>query len=94
MEVIEHEPHFWFLLEEAGELYLDVNCQLSAVGFSVIVRLTEYEAQAYRSEGRDSVVRLAEDVEQHPLTAYRERDLSSEVGPAVHDAVMRWRGAS
>lgn len=54
MHVVAGVPHRGFLLEHDGALYLDVNCQCSAVGFTVLVCLTEEAARRYREGGSRS----------------------------------------
>ena len=38
MRVLYGEPAAWYLLEDSGELYLDVNVSNMVVGFSVLIR--------------------------------------------------------
>src|SRR4051812_13975507 len=52
MKVRDHAPQHWFLFEEAGTLYLDVNCSHSAFGYTFMVELNAEEAARYRVEGR------------------------------------------
>lgn len=94
MHVVAHEPHAWFLLEEDGALYLDVNCSYSAAGFSVLIRLTEDEARRYREGGERFVAELADDVQYRALTTYRERNVHARLGPMVTEAVGRWRASN
>ena len=90
MHVVAHEPYAWFLLEEEGALYLDVNCSYSAFGFPMLIRLNEDEARRYHEEGEGFVSGLADDVQYRALTTYRERNINSRFGSAVTEAVTQW----
>jgi hypothetical protein len=94
MHVVAHDPHNWFLLEEEGALYLDVNSGHSAVGFSVLFRLTEEEVGRYREGGEPFLSTMARSVQDRGPSAWRdERNLDGELGAAVAEAVSRWRAS-
>ncbi len=94
MHVVAHDPHNWFLLKEDGALYLDVNSGHSAVGFCVLIRLTEEEARRYREGGDPFLSALARDLQDRgPSAALAERNLNGELGEAVTEAVVRWRAS-
>lgn len=63
MKVIDHQPHAWFLLDDQGVLYLDVNCSHGAVGYSVLVALNAGETSAYADQGRAYIDDLAQDIQ-------------------------------
>jgi len=81
------------LLEEAGALYLDVNGSHSAVGLSMLIPLAEHEAEGYCESGGGFLSRLAAEVQEHALTAYRARNVAAEFGASVSEAVSRWRAS-
>lgn len=91
MEILDTEPHGWFLLRDGDELLLDVNCSTSAVGFGMIVRLTPTEMQAHAMEGRLFVSKLAERLQNHALTEFKNRDITPEVGQRVLEAILAAR---
>ena len=94
MRVVAHDPYNWFLLEGGGSLYLDVNSGHSAVGFAVLLRLTEEEARGYREGGEAFLSRLARNVQDRgPSASLAERNLDGELGEAVAEAVSRWRAS-
>ncbi len=99
MHVIDHEPSWWFLLQDGEQLYLDVNCSHSFVGYSVLIALDEQETAALHEEGRGYLGRLAEDVNsgapvlQDSRSPYRERNLTQTHGRLVNDAVRNWWAA-
>ncbi|RZL68080.1 MAG: hypothetical protein EOP77_02535 [Variovorax sp.] len=95
MDIIDCEPHGWFLLKDGSDLLLDVNCSYSAVSFEMVVRLTSAEAKAYRVEGRPFVSRLAETTQLDTLTKFRSRNVAAEVGPRVLATIMAaWRSGA
>ena len=89
MVVVDHQPHEWFLLQDEGGFVLDVNCGRSAVGFSVVLRLTEEEAALMDTRGRQAVAGLARSVQQS-ATAYADRSGGPSLERAAHAAIMRW----
>ncbi len=68
MRVLLGEPAGWYLLEDNGELYLDVNCNQSAVGFGITVRLDPAERAAFAERGRAFAAELAEQIAYSPRT--------------------------
>jgi hypothetical protein len=91
MHVVAHEPSSWFLLEESSALYLDVNCSHSFVSFSMLIQLTEQEAERYRINGTGFLSSLAAQVQEHSFTTYRERNLSALYEASVNEAISQWR---
>lgn len=43
MEVVLSEPGFWYLLKKGEAYYIDVNCEASFVGFTLMVALNADE---------------------------------------------------
>jgi len=93
MEILDSEPHGWYLLPDGDHLLLDVNCSYSAFSFDMVVRLTPSEAQGYGVEGRPFVERLAETVQREAMTEFRIRDVAAEVGPRVLETIVAARGS-
>lgn len=62
MQVVEHEPHAWFLLRDGDTLLLDVNCSHGPVGYAWTMALTAQEVEQFRALGRDFIAQLAERV--------------------------------
>ena len=92
MVVADHEPHAWFLLEEAGTYYLDARAGHSAVEWSVLLRLTPEEDREYHAVGRPYVAYLAARIASRPFD-YTERNLTAELGERVTQAVAAWRAS-
>ena len=97
MKVVDHAPHHWFLLDDAGVLLLDANCSHGAVGYDFLVALTPEETAEYRRQGREYLGRLATAIHDSvPIaaataSAYRGRNLAATHGERVMAAIVAWR---
>ena len=100
MQVLDHEPHTWFLLSSGEDLLFDVNVSHGAVSASMTIALDADERAALDGEGRGYLTRLAQEIQDSiPLRAdagspYRPRNLAPTVGTAVSQAVVAWRAGS
>ena len=97
MKVLDHEPQWWFLLEDEGALFLDANCNHSFVGYDFLLRLDAEETAKYRTEGRAYISWLADAIQNSaPIlegskSKYKGRDLSKDYSERVTEAVNQWR---
>ena len=97
MQVLDHEPHSWFLFEADGALYLDANCNHGAVGYSFMVRLTAVETRRYRDEGRGYLNWLAQDIHNGaPILSastslYKSRKASEDEQVQASAALSAWQ---
>lgn len=91
MQVVDHEPHAWFLLHDGARSYLDVNCSDGPVGYSVLLELAEDEQRALGEGGHGYLDDLAAAVAQRVRSPYRDRDLTRVRGREVTEAVAAWR---
>ena len=87
MRVLLGEPAGWYLLEDNGELYLDVNCNQSAVGFDITVRLDPAERAAFAERGRAFAAGLAGQIAYSPR-AYWPRNITGPRQDQIHEAIM------
>ena len=92
MVVVDHQPHEWFLLQDRQGFVLDVNCGWSAVGFSVVLRLTDEEAGLMKTQGREAAAGLARSV-QHSPSAFAHRSGGPSLERATYAAIVRWRAS-
>jgi hypothetical protein len=90
VRVLQGQPAGWYLLENDGELYLDVNCNQSAIGFGIMVRLDPAERAAFAERGRALAAELAEQIAYTPWE-YRSRSLTGPLLDQVHDAIMTYQ---
>jgi len=90
VRVLLGEPAGWYLLEEDGELYLDVNCNQSAVGFGITVRLDPAERAAFAGRGRAFAAELAEQIAYSPRT-YWPRNITGPLAGQVTEAALAYK---
>jgi hypothetical protein len=99
MKVIEHEPQFWFLLQDANSLMLDVNCEHGAVGYDVLIELNVDERSHYENNGRDYLTQLAEAINfsapggRGSPSPYKARNIQQQRGEEILAAILAWRDA-
>ena len=97
MTVVDHEPHWWFLLKDGDTLLFDVNCSHGAVSYSWLMALNTGEAAQLESSGRAFLNRLAEDVQcsapgiRGSTSVFLGRSISQARDEAVSAAVKVWR---
>jgi len=87
VRVLHGEPAGWYLLEDRGELYLDVNCNQSAVGFDITVRLDPAERTAVAERGRAFAAELAGQIAGSPRT-YWPRNITGPLQDQIHESIM------
>lgn len=92
MIVIDHVPADWFLLREDNRYWLDINCSMSATGFSLLLPLSATELADVLVDAHAACARLAAQVQARPH-AYAVRDCSALHGNHVLAAVYAWRAA-
>lgn len=96
MQVIDHQPHAWLLLEDDSGLLLDVECHHGAVSCSVLIRLNEEELAEYRRDGHAYLDRLAQTIHYSaPILAistspYKARKLRG-YEDQVLQAIRQWQ---
>lgn len=97
MIVLEHEPQWWFLLQDGERLLFDVNCSHSAVNYSWLMALNAEEAAKFKASGRAFLNELAEEVQwsapgvHGSTSAFLGRNISQAFGKAVTEAAEEWR---
>jgi hypothetical protein len=97
MKVIDHEPGLWFLLGDDDRLFLDVNCEHSAVGHDVLIELDGSERAQQTAQGRAYLSKLAEAINysapgaRGSQSSYKSRNVSSQYGAQVSEAIRAWR---
>lgn len=97
MKVIDHEPQTWFLLEDAGALFLDGNYNHGFIGYDWMIQLSAEEMDRYRQRGREFISWLAEDVQNSaPIlevshSSYKARRVSGALYARAAAAIEEWR---
>jgi hypothetical protein len=91
MEVIDEGLQLWLLFKREDELFLDVSCDHSAVGYSVLIRLKPEEEAAYARDGRAFLDRLAQEVQDRgPHSSQQRRNLYT-LSYETEKAFEEWR---
>lgn len=97
MKVIAHSPAFWFLLAKDNDLFIDINCEHGPVSYDVLIMLNDEERAQYSAHGQNYLNTLAEAVNysapgaRESDSAYKDRNISRERGPAVAMAIEVWK---
>ena len=97
MRAIDCEQWFWFLFEEDGSLFLDVNCNLSSFGYSYMIRLNSDEQLEYEKNGREYIRKIAQEIQdsapvlKDTKSSYAGRDVTNEYSDKATDAAQQWR---
>ena len=94
MQVVDHEPHAWFLFKEENALLLDINCNHGPVGYDVMIQLSAEEESEYSQKGHTYLNWLAQAVQNSgPGCGYQMRDVSAIYSEESMAAVNEWRAA-
>ena len=97
MNVIDHSPHAWYLLEDGDEFLLDVNCSQSAFSFGFTLSLSTAEREAYQQRGPEALDELGRAIQDSaPMwgpasSPYADRNVDKLRGTDVAEAIRRWR---
>ncbi|AZR21096.1 hypothetical protein [Xanthomonas vasicola] len=92
MVVVDDAPADWFLLRDDDRDWLDINCSISAAGFSILLVLNTTERAAVLADPHAACATLAAQVQARPHD-YAARDSSAADGTRVLAAVRQWRAA-
>ena len=96
MQVIDHEPYSWFLVQDGARLLLDVHCSHSAVDYSFLVELNDAEVNEYRAQGREFLSRFAHQVHysapgvRGSASPYLDRKVEGEDRARFDAAAIAW----
>lgn len=97
VKVIDHEPQWWFFLQEDESFFLDANCNHSFVSYDFLLQLNSEELKAYAHEGRAFISRLATEIQdsapilKESTSPYKGRNLSLMYADKIMKAVERWQ---
>jgi hypothetical protein len=94
VQVLDHEPHAWFLFKEGNTLFLDINCNHGPVGYGIMIQLSAREESEYSQKGHAYLNRLAQAVQDSgPGGGYQLRDVSATYSKEANAALNEWRAA-
>lgn len=97
MNVIDHEPASWFLVQHSDQLLLDVHCSHSFVSYTVLIALNAQETALYAQKGHAYLNELAHAVHYSApgvvgsQSPYRDRNVDREFGAQVTAAIQAHR---
>jgi len=91
MNVVAHNPHAWFLLEEGGSYFLLARCSQSAADYELLIQLTPEEYREYHALGAVYIEYLAARV-NYWSRDYWQRNVA-EKHTAANQAIASWRTA-
>ncbi len=97
MEVVDQEPHSWFLFKLGDEFLISANCEFSFVGYDFIMFLSEDEVIKFKELGHEYLNELANainvsvPISRTSKSIYKERNVSEEYSEKSLDAVEYWR---
>lgn len=93
MRIVDYEPRSWFLAEEDGALYLDLNCSSGPAGFTMLVRLTDEEYDRVARDGHSATDTIATQLQYHAVSLFKARNLGPEWQARLGKAVDAWLAA-
>ena len=79
-------PGIWHYLEDGESSFLYVNCEQSAAGYSLMIRLNDEEKTEYHGLGWTFLQYLAEKMNYWP-SRYSERRVAASVQLAAEQAI-------
>jgi hypothetical protein len=91
VNVVEHSPAAWFLLEQDDEYYIDVNCSSGLMGFSVLVQLNGSEKTNYKNQGVEFINGLAEVIANKAELNHPRNIKNKELLNIVDESIMSWK---
>jgi len=91
MNVVEHQPYGYFLLEEAGEYYIEVNCEKGVISFSVLVQLNSSEKMHYLQQREKYLVSLATSMSNKADFSHPRNIKDKVFLDKSHKAIMAWK---
>lgn len=96
MEVIDREPHAWFLVRDGNALLLEVRCSHGAADYSVVLELSALERRRYDRRGHAYLDELAYAIHYSApnvrgnTSVYAHRLLEPHRRQAVSDTILTW----
>jgi hypothetical protein len=91
MKIIDHVEAGWYLIDNNGDLLIDVNCSGTYVDYSLLIRLNEDEVRAFRVSGRAYIDKLADDISYHGRDKYGSRKVEKDLEEKAYKEILDWR---
>jgi hypothetical protein len=96
MEVIDREPHAWFLVRDGNALLREVRCSHGPADYSVVLELNAMERRRYDRQRRVYLEELTYAIHYSApgvrgnTSVYAHRLLEAHRRQAVSDTILRW----
>ena len=90
MKIIYYKPHVCYLLDDAGQLIINVRSNRGFVDFSITYPLDDTETAKYHEEGNVYIDQLASDIDEYQ-DAFLGLEVDLETHKRVHTAIMAIR---
>lgn len=87
MKIIDFESKSWFFLSHEEDYYIDVNCNYSFLGFTMLIQLSKIEINEYENQGKDY---LAMNIQQYALSHYKDRNVKGDTERMVNEAIIEF----
>ncbi|WP_332453041.1 hypothetical protein [Chryseobacterium aquaticum] len=90
MKIIDSEDKAWFFLNENDNYYIDVNCNYSFVGFTMLIQLSKIEINEYKNQGKEYLNSLAKNIQQYALCHYKDRNVKGDIERMANEAIIEF----
>jgi hypothetical protein len=90
MKIIDFESKSWFFLSHEDNYYIDVNCNYSFVGFTMLIQLNNSEVVEYQNHGKNYLNSLAKNIQYYALSTFKDRNIKGDVERLVNDAIIQF----
>lgn len=90
MKIIDFESKSWFFLCNEKDYYIDASCNLSFVGFNMLIKLNTSELNAYQTHGRDYLDSLVKNIQQYALSEYKDRNVKGSIERVANEVIIKF----
>lgn len=90
MKIIDFESNSWFFLNEGNKYYIDVNCNYSFVGFTMLIQLNNSEVVEYQNQGKNYLNSLAKNIQHYALSTFKDRNIKGDVERIANDSITKF----
>lgn len=90
MKVIQNKPKAWFFLKHNNDFYINVNCNISVFGFSMLVKLNDEELNRFIEKGYTYIDSLANQIQNSSQSKYKSRQTLGKIGQLSHEAILKF----
>ena len=77
-------------LNENDNYYIDVNCNYSFLGFTMLIQLSKIEINEYEIQGKEYLNSLAKNIQQYALSHYKDRTVKGDNERMANEAIIEF----